>query len=98
MRRLEPTGIEVEGPQTASEVDVHPFTPGAPSLLDCDRNDPLPDALVAGTLGDHRVLNPRMHEPIPRHVHEPDQRTALPVPRYHPSEAVRVQLLGPVPL
>src|SRR5215217_1680136 len=74
---------------------MHPLASGVPRLFHRDLDDALPDALMSGTLGDHRVLYPGMHESVPRHVDEPDD-TAL-VPCHHPPQAVSMYLLQPIP-
>src|SRR4051812_29677739 len=53
------------------------------------------DTLVTIRRGDHHVLEPRMHEAVPQHVDEADERTVA--PSAHPAEAVLLDLLHPVP-
>jgi hypothetical protein len=62
---------------------------------DGDRDELGSDATVARDLRHHRVLEPRVHEAVPRHVHEPDETSAI--TRDDPSEAVAVQLREPIP-
>ena len=77
------------------EVNVEPLAPRTTSLSHGNGHELAPDPLVTGTCPHHRVLDPRMHETVPRDVDETDQLGI--VPRHHPAEAVPVHLLQPVP-
>jgi hypothetical protein len=78
------------------EVDVQPFTSRSTGFTCCDSNKLGSDAPMTCCHSDHRVLQPSMHEAVPKHVDEADDPCVLFC--YHPPEAMAVHLLHPVPL
>jgi hypothetical protein len=78
------------------EVDVEPLASCLFRLVDGHGHEGRADALVTCVLGDDRVLQPGVNQPVPKDVHKADQ--AVPVPSDDPPQAVPVDLIDPVPL
>src|SRR5215207_8225341 len=95
VRGSESTGVEVEGAEMILEVDVQPLASGTARLRHGNGYELGPNPSVTCRLGDHRVLDPCMHETVPDHVDETDELGALSC--NHPTEAM-LALLRPVPL
>ena len=84
LRCDEAAGAEVEGPQVVLEVDVEPLAASLAGAVGCRSHQLLPDPLVPGGRGNHDVLDPGVHQPVPDNVDEPDEfvtPTATPDPR-----------------
>lgn len=69
-----------------TEVDVKPLATRLSRLVAGDCHKLAPDALAPGWDRDHRVLDPGVHQSVPQHVDETDERAAL--SRHHPAQAV----------
>ena len=78
------------------EVDVQPLTSRTAGLAHSNGHQLGPDPLVTCRPGDHRVLDPGMHETVPEHVDETDEPGVLSC--HYPADAVLVHELHPVPL
>src|SRR5262245_20803789 len=94
--RPEAARVDVEVAQVLLEVDVEPFAAGRARVVGGDRDELLADAAAPRGGGDHRVLDPGVDDAVPDDVDEADERGA--VARDDPAEAVRCDLLAPVPL
>ena len=77
------------------EVDVQPLAARDPRVLACHGDELGADVLTAGVLRDHRVLDERVDEAVPQHVHETHEGSVVgsgddPAQAVHGNEPVPV--------
>ena len=94
-RRIETAGVDVERPEILIESNMEELATSGTCSVPRHMNEPHADAPASIVGVDHDILDERMHQAVPQHVHEPRETTGL--ASDHPAEAVAFALGDPVP-